>query len=100
MNIHRLFRTRMIISSIVAAAAAGIGIAGLATDRIYFLPAGMMAFAAIIGYHLAWSSYRFDRGRSGPPEWRALVAEAQAAAEDPAPAPETPATDPPKDEPA
>ncbi|HTM68927.1 MAG TPA: hypothetical protein VL426_06550 [Candidatus Binatia bacterium] len=98
MTIKQLFRNRLIASGIAAAAAIGIGVAGLVSDRIFFLPAGMMAVAALIGFHLAATSYRFDRGLAGPPEWRTLVRDAKAWSED-RPSPEGAVGDQPSDVP-
>ena len=101
MTIQKLYRNRMTCAAVLGLAALAIAAAGAFSDRIFFLPAAMMAVSAVICAHLAWTSYRFDLGKSGPPEWRQLVAEAQASAVNGDNAPEEPATgDAPGEEPS
>lgn len=81
MTIQRLYRNRLVISAILGSAALAMAATGVFLDRIFFLPAAMMATSAGICFYLAWSSHRFDLGKSGPAEYRQLVGEARAWAE-------------------
>ncbi|HTK04840.1 MAG TPA: hypothetical protein VL500_04610 [Candidatus Eisenbacteria bacterium] len=78
MTIQQLFRNRMTIAAVLGIAALAIAAAGVFSDRIFYLPAAMMGASALLTVHLAWTSYRFDQGKSGPPEWRRIVGEAKA----------------------
>jgi len=78
----------MSVVATLGVAAIAIAAAGMFSDRMFLLPAAMMAVSAATCLYLARASYRFDLGLTGPPEHRKLVHEAHAWAEGDQPPPE------------